>query len=422
MFGFSLPGFKTAGRSALGAYGLCLAGALLPTVAMLRPLGAALLIALAGLLALAGTWKIERPWLKGPRLLHAALALTVIWGLISSVWSINPLFGLRTALAFGATGLAGLALAAAACALDRDGARTVARVAVIGLCVAQALALFEILTGGLLVHTLFGVRNFDGPGRFVLNRGSTILALGTWPALWLLRHCGWRRWKAIAAAMAALTFYDVTHLASQAAAGGFVLGGLVSMVTAFIGRAGPRIGAALLIALLLAMPGLTRFIPDPVYSWEHYYHLMKNSTHHRLTIWRFTGERIAEHPIRGWGLESARDIPNGEVALRLTHQDPGEEEILTLEQMMPLHPHNLFLQWWLELGLPGALLVSAIVWAAACAASAQRTRWSVGLAFATLVVAFGVSAVSYGAWQMWWTATLWMMAAFCTVAAKLDPP
>lgn len=420
MPGFSLPRFATTGRGTLGIYALCLAGALLPTVTMLRPLGAAPLIAVTGLMALAATWKLETPWLKGPRLLHLALALTVIWGLIGSIWSINPLFSLRTALAFGATGLAGLALIAAACRLDAAAARFVARIAVIGMGVALILIMVEILTGGFLVTHFLKVRNFDGAGRFVLNRGATIIALGIWPCLWLLRHSGWRHWKPIAVLMLVLAFHDVARLASQAAVGGFLLGGMVTLAAALGGRTVVRLGGAALIALLLAMPVLTRFIPDPAYSWQHYYHVMKNSTHHRLTIWKFTGERIAEHPLRGWGLESARDIPGGEDIIRPTRQDPGEEPLTTQEQMMPLHPHNLFLQWWLELGLPGALLASALVLAATRMASGLKDRWSMGLAFATLAVGFGISTVSYGAWQMWWSASLWMMSALCVVAHRLD--
>ena len=67
----------------------------------------------------------------------------------------------------------------------------------------------------------------------------------------------------------------------------------------------------------------------------------KISAGHRLLIWSFTGDRIAERPLTGWGLDASRAIPGGRDPIR-----PGEA-------WMPLHPHNAALQLWLELGAPG---------------------------------------------------------------------
>ena len=46
----------------------------------------------------------------------------------------------------------------------------------------------------------------------------------------------------------------------------------------------------------------------------------KESAGHRLLIWSFTGNRIAEHPVLGWGLDSSRAIPGGGIVIR----PPGE--------------------------------------------------------------------------------------------------
>jgi len=59
----------------------------------------------------------------------------------------------------------------------------------------------------------------------------------------------------------------------------------------------------------------------------------------RIDIWTFAVSRALEKPVWGWGYESSRQF------------DP----------MIPNHPHDMALQAWLELGVPGLLLL-AVFW------------------------------------------------------------
>ncbi len=56
----------------------------------------------------------------------------------------------------------------------------------------------------------------------------------------------------------------------------------------------------------------------------------------RIDIWTFAVSRALEKPIWGWGYEASRQF------------DP----------MIPNHPHDMALQAWLELGIPGLLLLA----------------------------------------------------------------
>ena len=56
----------------------------------------------------------------------------------------------------------------------------------------------------------------------------------------------------------------------------------------------------------------------------------------RIDIWTFAVSRALEKPIWGWGYETSRQF------------DP----------MIPNHPHDMALQAWLELGIPGLLLLA----------------------------------------------------------------
>jgi O-antigen ligase len=133
---------------------------------------------------------------------------------------------------------------------------------------------------------------------------------------------------------------------------------------------------------------------------------MPGSTLHRWLIWRFTAARVAERPVLGWGFDSSRSIP-------------GSHEILGMHgQSLPLHPHNAPLQWWLELGFPGALLGAALYLAALRAIMrGSLTRAATAAAQGLLFSATVVANLSYGTWQNWWLAALALSAALLAAAA-----
>ena len=138
---------------------------------------------------------------------------------------------------------------------------------------------------------------------------------------------------------------------------------------------------------------------------------VKNSGGHRLLIWRFAGDRIAEHPLIGWGLDSSRMVPG------------GKEQARQWQDLMPLHPHNAALQLWLELGLPGAalfaLLVSLLWWRLADAAwPPLYTAAAGGGLTAALVILFE----AYGVWQEWWLGALALMLFLVLVMGRAAKP
>jgi O-antigen ligase len=129
-------------------------------------------------------------------------------------------------------------------------------------------------------------------------------------------------------------------------------------------------------------------------------------------IWRFTADRIADRPFFGWGFDASRSIPGGDKIL-------GAGEVA-----LPLHPHNAPLQWWLELGLPGALIGVAFLTATVRAIHrAILGRTDSAAAFGLMVSAAVMAFVSYGIWQSWWVAILALSAALLTASAarRVEP-
>ena len=135
---------------------------------------------------------------------------------------------------------------------------------------------------------------------------------------------------------------------------------------------------------------------------------------HRIIIWRFSAERIVDKPFAGWGMNAARAMPGGkEKVLLIPEPNPIYGERL------PLHTHNAPLQWWLELGIPGAVLMTGL-WLLALtrAARAFPARMPRAIAVSAFTAAFVIANLSYGAWQAWWLSTLGFAALFLTIAMR----
>ncbi len=131
------------------------------------------------------------------------------------------------------------------------------------------------------------------------------------------------------------------------------------------------------------------------------------SVQSRIAIWEFTAERIAEKPLLGWGFDASRTF---------TETIPING---VMHGAIPLHPHNMPLQIWLELGAVGAALTALLFLAAAWSwARVPRSRGAGFAAAGAIGAAYVYAAVSFGAWQEWWIATLFVAAMTVSVASR----
>nr|WP_255568584.1 O-antigen ligase family protein [Neoroseomonas alba] len=191
-----------------------------------------------------------------------------------------------------------------------------------------------------------------------------------------------------------------------------VLGLVAAGAAQLAPRAVPRLIGAALGVTILVMPLLVALIPGlPLERFPQ-------SALHRMLIWDFAAERIAERPILGWGMEASREIPGGRnqpsaAALdRMRITDPamrrwfGEPHV----NILPLHPHNGALQLWLELGAVGAAMAALLAWFLGVAAARAP---SPAAATGALTSAAITAMLSFGAWQAWWVAAMLLAAAAC---------
>jgi O-antigen ligase len=393
------------------AYPLAGAALVIPTFGLLLPLGLAPLLVVVALAVLA-VRRGRVGALDGLMPFAALFLLLSAWGALSALWSIIPGHSFFEAGRLLLLSAAGLIIVAAARDLDDAGRPLVGRAAVIGLLVGLVIMTVE-LAGD------FPIRGLLTSGRNIVlanyDRGATTLSLFCWIAILHLLKTG-RRLAAAAvfvlaaivvarmislsaflAMLVALTVFALAWWRARLAA--WLLGGGVVLIAAVLPFVAPDRGAV--FRLHQVLPGL------------------RGSAMHRLIIWNFASERWHDHPLLGWGMDASRAIPGGKTDISEYMNLPPELHLTGA--VMPLHPHDAVLQWWLELGIVGAVLGAAIVLATlwkTVAPGATRIGQAVGLA--VIATALLPLLLNFGVWQAWWESSLWLIAAL-VVALAAEP-
>ena len=367
----------------------CLDAAALPFFPFLVvvPRGVVPLISVAGLSAAGLVLSTGGLKPRPPLALAAGLfGVLLIWGAFSALWSVDPLRSLIVAARLAGLLAIGLALTAAA---DRIRApRRLSLLLLAGLALGVLMAAADLLTHGA-VGAPFTDRAYQAAG---LNRASVSFAILLLPASAVLLCRGQTIFALI---LASVTAAVICVLAGTAAKGA-LLACLPAGAALYALRAHlARVAAVASVVIAVTAP-LTFAKLAQLSVFSEAADAVKFSAGHRLYIWSFAGDRIAEHALTGWGLDASRAMPGGGDPVR-----PGQT-------WMPLHPHNAPLQLWLELGVPGAVvfaLLVALAWLAL--AEADWPRPFAAAAGASLMAALVASLASYGVWEEWWLSTLW---------------
>ncbi len=367
--------------------GLDAAALLFFPLLVLVPRSIAPLVSAAGLCA-AGVVLSARGFRPRPALVRTAMVLAclLVWGTVSALWSEDPWRSLVLSARLAGIFAAGLALIAAA---DRIAApRRLMLSLLAGLALGIAMVLTELATHGAL-GALVSERPYQAAR---LNQASVSFAILLPPVCAVLVSRGRAVFATMIAIVTVVTIYALAGTSAKAAAAvGLALGFLLYLGQTRGARGAAVISLVLIITAPLSfarferLPGLTQTADE-----------IKLSAGHRLLIWSFAGDRIAERPLAGWGLDSSRAIPGGKDPIK-----PGED-------WLPLHPHNAPLQLWLELGVPGAVLFALLVAHTWCGlAAAPWPRLFAAATGASLAIALIASFTAYGIWQEWWLGTLW---------------
>lgn len=387
--------------------------ALLPPIGLYAPLGVAPLLTVVAIAVV--ICEPRRYWaaIRESRWLIAAFVAVALWGTLTSLWSTLPghsAFEGGRLLTITASGFAVVVGLGTLTAVERSKLVNVVAISVMvtvfvfSIDVALKLPLLRILLGATR-ETYIPLERFD--------RGTTVLGLIFWPiglALWSSRRRLVLIGLVIATVVALVLIPSTTNRIAA------VMGLLIWCAAFWWPRVATVVMLGGLIVVGLGMPHAVSWVlprNETVVDLHQSAPWIKHSALHRLLIWRFTSERIKEHPMIGWGMDASRELPGGHENLAASYPDAGLDPGAPIPHAdaLPLHPHNAFLQWWVELGLPGVVLCLAIVgsllWRIGNMVAAGPRAASLACAAAGLTIAL----LGYGVWQAWWMSTLWLAAA-----------
>jgi O-antigen ligase len=387
------------------------AALLAPPVAVFAPLGMAPLLALLAATLLAVDRRQAAASIRSQATLGALLALLSLWGAMTSLWSPIVAHSLFEAARLALISIAGLVVLGAAGALAGPAALRLGRALAIGIAIAVIPLQLDRWGGNPVWHILHGGQ-FD---RYVplafYDRGVTVLLLAAWPAAAALSSR--RKINALLIGVVAIGA-TLLEFKSQTA----VLAAALGIVVAPAAWRWPQSVARLMVGgVLMVVTVLPLLTPggSAIEQIRREAPALKASAIHRLVIWRFVGDRIADRPLLGWGMDASRAVPGGEAE---ASEVMPEVKLPAGATVLPLHPHDAALQWRLELGLPGALLcvviLGLVLWRVAASARMPSAQRALALGYAAGVLT--VAMLSFGAWQAWWLSTVWLTAGFFVAA------
>jgi len=211
------------------------------------------------------------------------------------------------------------------------------------------------------------------------NVGHSTQVLGLiWP---LAAYGGPKRWRPwLALAMVAGTAAAAVTFGYYAPVIGLFLAPLAALIVWRWPTGGPRVMAIAAAGLFLATPfavwTVRRFFDYPAIETA-----LPKTDSIRMDYWSHAVDWIQLRPLRGWGLDASRMF------------GPG----------IKLHPHNIPLQIWMELGVVGAVAAAAF-WCLAFARLAGPTRSLAAGATAASAIVYLLFGLNFGVWQEWWVA------------------
>ncbi len=329
------------------------------------------------------------------------LFAVVAYGLATSPWAVVPEDAWRLAGSLFGLFLATAVVIAAAGRMDDPMRKGFAATAGAGFAFGSLLLLVEFF-GGMPITYFVLYQGGKGPvlDPNLLNPALSVLAIIVWP----FAAAAQRFLSVIALMVATLIVLSGEMVTAQIA---IAVAAVVWILTQAFGRYLVKLLGTLAVLFIVSAPFLIQL--PLVEEWRPRIDAMEwTSVPHRVCIWEFVSARILEKPLLGWGLDSSRSIPGGEV------------DCIEDGPSIALHPHNVALQVWLELGLFGAFALAALVAMAFRVVATLPPGMPIAGGAAALVAALTTAALSYGIWQNWWVAVLALMAM--TVRSALPVP
>ena len=408
-------------RKQLRFYFLSAAPSLFFLVGIFIPKGSVILLSLAGIMVITGTMKSEWRTLFRLNAAWNTIALFICLSTVSAIWSLTPANTLYKVLPLIAMGLLALIVVNFSMSLINDEIEALKKGIIFGGFLGFILLGLE-LTGEALISrflitsfSVFSTNTYEMVHiKKTLNSGVTIASLFFWPWLFVV----WAKFKYYISIPILTGSVMVILLGANDAPFFAVTAGLLSSTIVVLNV---KIGRAVLTILVLIGIFIAPLAPKYLFSFadsdkgkfvapstfvtfDKGIIPIPNAWYHRLTVWKVTSERIEQKPFLGYGYDTSRALYKKGDEIRYQRYDKSGNLIVGIvSEPIPLHPHNVVLQIWLEMGIAGAIFLAALLFFLIKSVFGEnlnkRDRFAgVGI----LVTIFIINLISYGAWQNWW--------------------
>lgn len=257
----------------------------------------------------------------------------------------------------------------------------------LSLLLTLIIFLVEIFFHGAIYHLITGKIFVD----YYLNRSATFLVVLFFAAITTI--------NARVFLMLILLLIAVFLSESLSAK----IGVLVAIAAFFMTRYWPKftIQSTKIMVILLAIsfPLISFYMADILQL--QFIKLLPDSALHRLYIWQNTIHLIIENPIFGYGIAGSRNFQHYGMVM-----ENGWN-------LLPMHPHNNFMQLLLELGVIGLALyllvvINIIEYVAKTEDNIIKAKY-----MAIFAAYFAISLFAYNIWQEWW-----LLVPFITIFAS----
>ncbi len=355
------------------------------------PRGAVVVLAIVGLLGWISQGLKPLSLLKNP--VSVTILALIAWAGLSSLWAPIPADSLRLSLRLMAFLLLGVGWASWIQSRSSSDLSVLKRRLFYGIVLALTLIFIDVLLGN--------------PWQQFAQKSSAkafvplvlTLSLAIWPCLSLvsgkLKNC-----LGMAFVIGILLTID-----SDTAVVAIVCGAVAYLSYHLLPRFTEKSLNLGTLFLILGLPWLLSGLLTDSFIKDFNQSVRSFSYIHRLYIWQFVSHKITEKSLIGQGGDSSRAaLVGGEEKVWSTINKAGED-VPIHSKAISLHPHNLPLQIWLELGAVGAFIMAALSYFLLRGIN----RYSVK--DAAIIVGFFAAAsltflVNLGCWQSWWLATL----------------
>ncbi|WP_342362199.1 O-antigen ligase family protein [Terrarubrum flagellatum] len=326
----------------------------------------------------------------------AIVALFVAYAVLSLTWTLNIR---ESAFALGETLIAVIASAIVTKGLAEYPREALVRHLCLSLIICSALVAFE-LTFNMPLRRMIGSR----VELLQYNRAVEAMSLMAPYLISRLFDRSERRFVWLAVAVLA-----ATALKSQTGSGmSAIFAGIVVMLLARMNlTVVRRCGLVCTLLALAAAPFVGEFLHQymPVRLEK-----MLASVHapERIEIWRIYGHSLRHAPLFGTGFGSSASVTSSNLVA-----DAPED----IRALVAMHPHDIFLQIWTEMGAIGALLMAALIWRVYRIIGEQPREQQISSL--TFMASSGALAlVAHGAWQGWLIASIGAGVAILSLMSR----